>query len=120
MDDTSKPDYAYPRAYVGMLTSTDKNSGQRHRTGIGVWLSQYRGYYEPHRVDNLVQAANLIADEYQLCKLDDQFLAMNLGLVQLHPMLFDWLKTLLPGAPWDLTGQQCIAEPYIPAHWLDD
>lgn len=120
MDDKDTLEYACPRAYVGMLTSTDKTSGQRVRSGIGVWLTQYRGYYEPHRVDNLVQAANLIANEYQLCRLDDRFLAMNLGLEQLHPMLFDWLKALIPGAPWDLPAQMRMTEPEVPADWWLD
>lgn len=114
--------YERPRAYVGMTVCTNE-FGQRQRETIHIWLSRFPEERLHHTCENLVQAANLIADSFQLLRLPEGVFGaafgQNIGVEQLHPVQFDWLKRLITGAPWDVTAQVAIGEPQIPAAYPD-
>lgn len=86
------------------------------RTSIVVYTSRKPGDYFPITCENLVEAANIVGMNYQLLRLPDEILTFELGIEQLPPMLFDWLKTLLHGAPWDRTAVVTIGEPRVPKY----
>lgn len=107
--------YERPRAHVGMTTVLSPD-GSRKRTSIAVFVSRWAGNFSPFHFDTLVETANFISDGLQLYKLPDEVMTFELGIEQLHPMLFDWLKMLIPGAPWDRTAVATIGEPPVPKY----
>lgn len=102
-----------------MSTCIDR-FGHRVRKNITIFISRWPGDFTPHTVDNLVQAANVIGPRTQLLKLPEAMQGIDAGIIDLHPLLFDWLKVLLPGAPWDRTAVVTIGEPSLPQSLDDD
>lgn len=101
--------YDPPRAHIGMTLKTG-DDGQLVRTSIRVFLAYSPCECETHVCENLLEAANLIGQDYQLCRLPEN--VEFPGVQNLMPFHFEWVKRLVAGAPWPVPAKGADVTPW--------